>query len=248
MYIDESYNSKADHIVMSGLTIPLNKWNETNKKIEDLKRKYFKNQSMNLKAIRRKGYDQDSYWNSLSKQKQDEFNQELYDIICDKEHIIIAGLIVNSKMKDRNKELLFTLCYSFILERFEYFLDSKDSEGLIVIDKAESSKEVMNLQRKHSEYLKNGIPVKREDTRINIKGKDKIFKRYMRREIKRVCESILFLDDKSNNFLQLADIISYAIACRYNSKKESWYFNKIKGNIRCSSKGEIMGYGLKFFP
>ncbi len=233
---------------MAGFIIPLTKWSVLNKEIKDLKEKYFKNEYMNLKDIRRNKYDENQYWNSLTSEQKEEFNKEFYEIISRKDYTILAGIINKEGMEDKSKELQFYLSYSFILQRFEYFLDENDSQGIIIMDSAEASKEINELYDKHKRFLREGVPTKRKDLTLKVGGNEFSFKDYERRKITRVCENLLFLNDDDTNMLQIVDMISSAMFAKFNRKIDVW-FNKIKSNIRArKSDGLMLGYGLKFFP
>lgn len=247
MYVDESYDRKSNYTIMAGFIVPLSKWKELNFKIRDLKLNYFKESNINLKALRRKKYDKHKLWGSLTKEEKIQFNKEFYNIISQEDYVIIAGIIDKNKMKDKDKNLLFYLCYSFILERFEYFLDDKKSYGLVVMDYAEASKEIKSLQRTHKEALESGIRVRRKDLTLKISDKEYSFKGYKRRQINNVCEQIIFLNDNYNHILQVVDMIAAAIFAKFNRKTDNW-FEKIRQVIRTSGDGKILGYGLKFFP
>ena len=220
---------------MAGFSVPLSKWKEINRKIIRVKNNFFPdNPNINLKRIRRNKYDGDKSWENLSKERQDEFNSEIFNIICEKGNVIIASLIDKSKMNEKNKELSFYLSYSFIVERFQYFLEDIREEGIIIIDKAENSQEIKKLFNNHKDFLKNGVPVKGRFLKS-------------RKEINNICENMIFLDDNDTNLLQLVDIIASAINGKYNRNGDSW-FNRISSVIRKSKDGKIEGYGLKIFP
>jgi len=215
--------------------------------IIQLKIKFFSNSDMNLKAIRRKNYDDNKLWQRLSKKEKQEFNNEFYNLICKSNNLILAGIINKEKMDNRNKELLFYLAYGFIIQRYQYFLSEKREYGCIVMDIAESSEEIKNLYNSHKKFLKEGVPVKREDLILKTGKKEIAIKDYKKLPLKNICENLIFLNDTDNNMLQVVDMITAAMFAKYNRSCDIW-FNKIKSIIRSDSEGNIEGYGIKFFP
>ena len=182
LYIDESYDKKSNYVIMAGFSIHLSKWKETNRRVNLIKEQFFPdNPEINLKSIRRKNYEDNKYWEELTQERKNEFNTELYNLICEQGDIIIASLINKNKMDDKNKELFFYLAYSFIIERYQYFLSEKKEEGLVIMDKANNSPEIQQLYNKHKDFLKNGVSVKRDDKTLKLMGKEFILKERQRR-------------------------------------------------------------------
>ncbi|MFH1971789.1 MAG: DUF3800 domain-containing protein [Patescibacteria group bacterium] len=247
IYIDESYDKKSKYIIMVGFIVPLEKWRTLNNEITQIKLKYFLNPTINLKAVRRKNYDKDNCWESLTKEKKEEFNKEFYETICKNEYTLIIGIINKEKMDAKNKEFLFHLSYSFIIERYQYFLSDNNSYGIVIMDIAEANKEIKELRYSHRKFIKDGVPVKREDSILKLGEQEISFKDYKRLELKNICEDLIFLNDKNNNILQITDMIASAMFAKFNRNSDVWY-KKIEKIIRCSSSNKIEGYGIKFFP
>jgi len=247
IYIDESYDNKSKYILMVGFIIPLEKWRKLNDEITQLKIKFFSNVSMNLKNIRRKKYDKNNYWDSLDGIKKEEFNREFYEIICKDDYTIIVGGIDKEKMDEKGKGLVFRLSYSFIIERYQYFLSDKGVNGIVVMDIAETSEEIKDLFYVHKEFMREGVPVKRKDIILKSKGKEHPIKDYERKTLHNICEDLIFMDDRDNNMLQITDMIAAAMFAKFNRKNDVWY-NKVEKIIRKSDNGKIEGWGIKFFP
>lgn len=247
IYIDESYDSNSNYIIMVGFIVPFEKWKLLNNKIEQLKLKYFLNPFMNLKEIRRKNYDKNKHWESLSNEKKEEFNKEFYSIISEKDYTIITGIINKEKMNKKNKELLFRLCYGFIIQRYQYFLSEHKLYGIVIMDIAKASKEIQDLYLIHKNFMREGIPTEREDTTLKIKSEEILIKGYKKQAISNICENLIFLNDKEHNQLQITDMIAAAMSAKFNRNDDRWY-KKIEEIIRKSKDGKIKGYGIKFFP
>ena len=71
-------------------------------------------------------------------------------------------------------------------------------------------------------------------------------KSYERHGIENIIKNLIFIDDNHSNCLQVVDMICAAVTGKYNRNTDT-YFNRIESKFR-KRDGEIMGYGLKFFP
>lgn len=250
IYIDETYDSKSKYIVMAGFIIPLNRWNITNQGIINLKAKYFSNYLINLKSIRRKNYDKSGVhetWEKLEPKQKEEFNEEFYNLVCNENNCFICSLIDKEKMEKKGKERFFWLAYSFILQRYEYFLSEKKSCGIVIMDIAETSQEIKNLYSSHKECLSLGLPVQRRDMVLKVGNTETKLKDYERMPLKHICENLSFQQDNDNNMLQIVDMLAYGISGKYNFNQDRW-FKKIEKIIRKNSNGKMEGYGIKIFP
>jgi len=247
IYLDESYEKSSEYVIMVGFIAPLEKWKILNDEINQLKIKYFKDPYYNLKKIRRNKYDKEKIWDSLTQQQKDEFNNEFYEIITKEDYTIIASVIDKEKMENKTKELIFHLNYSFIIQRYEYFLSEHNSYGLAIMDEADASVEVRDLLHSHEGFLKEGVSVKREDIQFKLGTNEIYLKDYKKRQLNHICENLTFQDDEDNNMLQITDMIAAAMFAKFNRSSDVWY-NKIEKIIRHNSDGKIEGWGLKVFP
>ncbi|HII15274.1 MAG TPA: DUF3800 domain-containing protein [Nanoarchaeota archaeon] len=247
LYIDESYEASAQYTIMAGFIIPLSDWKQIDRQIKYLKEKYF-SYPLNLKVIRSPLHKEYSYFEKLSPKDKIQFNDELYEIICRPNHVIIASLINRHKMNSKNRNTLFRLAYGFIVQRFQYFLSEQKEEGLIIMDQAKNSGEIKQLSDIHLEWMKDGIPVAKKTKVTPTEGKwRRIETEYEKLKLKNICENLIFLDDEYNSLLQIADIVAAALSAHYNRNRSNW-FNKVKPIIRRSAKDEIEGFGIKEFP
>ena len=219
LYIDESHDKRDKHIVMAGFGMPITNWKSINFQIQQLKTKYFLNPSLNLKAIRRRKYEDNRMWESLSNEQKENFNQEFYNLICKSNHVVLAALINKEKMNNKNKELLFYLAYGFIIQRYQYFLSEKASFGCIIMDAAESSSEINRLYVVHRKFLSEGVPVMRDDIILKVGGVAHELKDYKKLSLNNIYENLIFLDDKDNNMLQIVDMVAAAISGKFNRNK-----------------------------
>jgi len=243
IYIDESYDKKSDYTIMAGFIVPLDKWKKLDKEVENLKIDFFSDPNMNLKSIRRKKYDKKELWESLSVERKKEFNKRFYDLIAVQDYTIIICLINNKKMDDKKKDLFFYLAYGFIVQRYQYFLSSKNDQGIVIMDIAEASAEIKDLFYAHKKFMREGVPTKRKD----FQWGEYTIKDYERLQLDNLAENLIFLDDSKSNMLQIVDMIAAATFANFNRGYSGWY-EKIENIIRCDENGNIEGYGLKSFP
>jgi hypothetical protein len=247
MYIDESYESKSKYIVLAGFILPEEKWSLLNEDIKNLKRNFFGKENINLKEIRRKNYDKEKKYKSLDKEKKAEFNEQFYKIVSRDDYTFIAALIDREKMDSKNKKFLFQLAYSFLIQRFQFFLQETKSRGMLIMDYSKNP-EIKNLSEYHQICLDKGVPIGYQIRELKIGDEITKLKVYDYMDLKSIVEHLLFLDDSCSNHLQVVDMICSAISYNYN-RNNDYFYKKIEKNIRrCGETGQIDGYGIKIFP
>jgi hypothetical protein len=248
MYVDESYDAGRKFVILAGFIIPLKFWHKLDYDLRHLKQRYFLDQHINLKHLRRHKYDAAALWEKLSEKEKSEFDDKLWSIIASPENTAIVAVIERERMEKDDKNLLFHLPYSFILERYEYFLSENHAVGIVIMDRANSSKEIIDLYYSHRKFLRGGIPVKRLPNPSPDKGKmRRLGKSYQYKQLTHVCEGLGFMDDDDSNFLQIADRIASAVSSKFNQKITRWY-DKLEPILRKGVDGKPDGYGLKLFP
>lgn len=248
-YIDESYDNNGRYTVLAGVIVPHNKWKILNDKIKNLKKEYFNDQNFNLKFIRRNNYHKEGKkWKKLSTQQKSDFNDKFFSILDDGITLIVS-VIDKDKMRRKDKNKIFKLAYSFLLERFEYFLDEfPDTYGMVVYDKAKSSKEVTCLSDLHRQIMEEGVTVDNHTIIDNPDGTiTPDYENKKRRPINNIIENMSFQSDNYNNFIQIADMAASAFSSEYN-RKITKYSAKYKTLLRKNDKGNVTGFGIKIFP
>lgn len=248
MYIDESYDNKASYIALVGIIIRSNEWKMVNDELDNLRKAKFKDETFNFKSIRRKNYDKKMIWKNLPDSEKRDFEAKLDNILKGKV-TVIAALIDRDKMNSKRKEFLFKLAYSFLIERFEYFLeDFPDCFGTVVMDEASESPEIKELIGFHKQILKDGVIVdKGEITSIVGNVIEYDFEKAIYKKTCRIVENLTFQKDDSSNFLQVADLIASAFSFEYN-RKISKFSSRYRSLLRKSDSGDVKGFGLKEFP
>lgn len=164
---------------------------------------------------------------------------------------LIVALIDRKKMRNKVTETYFKTAYSFLLERFEYFLEDFEScYGSVIMDEAKDSPEIKALKHLHKEDLKEGVRVWHGDLQIHDEnGKIKtIGKNLERREpLTRIVSNLIYEKDDDSNFLQVADLVAHAFATEYNRNIDK-FSSHYKELLRRGPNGKVEGYGLKIFP
>ena len=249
LYMDETYDDGQRYLIIASFICPASLWREINKGIYDLKEKYFGQKEFNLKAIRTSNkIDRGirSKWNELGSKKQEKFRSELAGVVTKPSCCIIASLIDKDKMVNKDRELQFELAHSFIMQRFDYFLQEHNGYGVMIMDEAVSSPVVTKLSDRHKGILQNGLPVK-----YLVKfGRNKIPAVIQTNQpTQRVVENLIFQDDNDSNFIQVADLVAAAISQKYNNGNDT-YYRLYESIIRRNPENnkETVGYGLKIFP
>ncbi len=248
LYIDESYDKHYKFTILAGVIVPHDRWRLINTQLNDLKKRYFGEEPFNLKDMRRHSYSRGKKWDNLTSTQQNDFNNE-YHKILDNGIQLVVSLIDKSKMNKKDKNTLFKLAYSFLVERFEYHLDSyQDSYGSIIYDSAHKSKEIENLVKEHKEILEKGVIVKGYsliDYGDGTYGFD--LNTPTRRAINKIIDNLTFQNDNDNNFIQIADLVAAAFSAEYNRNLSS-FSSPYKKLLRTDIHGEVLGYGIKIFP
>ena len=248
LYLDESYDKKSRYIILAGFIVNESEWGFINEEVKKLKIKYFKDPNINLKELRRKNYDENQSYNNLSPEERSKFNEELYRLLESENFTFLAALIDQSVLENKDKNFWFQLAYSFLIQRFQYFLQEKRSRGLIIIDQSKNE-EIKNLFFYHKKCLDEGVPVNTVLKKIeDSDGEVFLMKDYEYMDLTQIVEHLHFLDDDHSNHLQIADLICAAFYGKYN-RNADYYYKKIESRIRkCSKTGKIEGFGIKIFP
>lgn len=247
MYVDESYDSSRKFVILAGFIIPLKFWHKLDNDLKHLKQEFFLDRHINLKHLRRHKYDAHGLWEKLSEKQKCDFDDKLWGIIAAPENTAIVAVINREKMEKDDKSLLFYLPYSFILERYEYFLSENHTMGIVIMDRANNSMEIKDLYYSHRKFLRGGIAVKKLPDPPMKGNMIRLGKSYQYKQLTHVCEGLGFMDDDDSNFLQIADRIASAVSSKFNQNINKWY-DRLEPILRKGDDGKPDGYGLKLFP
>lgn len=164
------------------------------------------------------------HWNKLDHEKR---VKVIYSLIAENFKIIHIAINTYEIKKLKSKEL-YPYFMSYLIERVSYYVsDNKGKCNIIISTRQDNNKE-------KNKYLKNELMNKRKYHRINTK----------------CILDIKFQDNGKRNLLQLADVCcsSFSQAIKYNTDKEWEYVLKLNTNLNSSKTGNVIGYGIKFYP
>jgi len=256
IYVDESGDdgfSLTNHYVPGttptkyfqrcGVMVHDRQWRKINRLIDDFKDRYSIPDDVELHATeiisgQEKFYDHETkkrkrrknwYGKNLPRRQQREtLLLELCQLISSLNLTIIAVLIDKSKLLIDTEKVYKTIpkdnSWEYLIERVNLFLSTaKDRKGMFISDAIN-----MNIEKKHREFA------------------TAIYKTSTHVEGHRFIESILFEPSDSSNLLQIADVVSFAIFKKHETR-DVRYYNKLKNRI-FKHTGKIKGYGLKIWP
>lgn len=168
---------------------------------------------------------------TLTKEKKYELLNELYHTIDLLPITAISVGINKAMMKDTMPNWnIFNAAWTFLCERFDMFIDDNGdnmNKGLIIVDKSSKlpEKEVTAVVSRLRKYGSNYQAI---DT---------------------LAEEPIFIDSHLREGIQVADACAYATLKHLNGhEKFEKYWEAVRGKLRSSSGGSIIGYGLKVFP
>ena len=164
------------------------------------------------------------HWNKLNAEQR---IKVIYSLIAENFKIIHVAINTFEIEKLKAKQI-YPYFMSYLIERVSYYVTSRKASCNIYISTRQD-----NNKEKNNE-LKEELMNKRKYHKINVK----------------CINDIKLQENGKKNLLQLADVCcsSFAQAIKYNTDKEWEYVIKLGTNIYSSNKGNIIGYGIKFYP
>jgi len=233
---------------MIGLIVKARKVVEICQNIDRMVKKYlgkkysFLNGTVNLKWIRQTKHVR-SPFSKLRRKRRFQFSKEIYDILKSANCTLLCSVVYEgNSYQSAIKEALY-----FVLERFFYFLDGKDSVGMVVSDQPVSEKydyknEIIQLVRS-SEY------------------RGEMFR-------ERIYQDVFFTRDEWDPLIQVSDLVAANLSSyvrrsledislneladkhdfRYGLKsRENRLYKMIFPMVRRGPKRRIHGYGIKYW-
>jgi len=233
LYLDEAgISGKCSNHLLGGVIVNKKDWKDINDEIGKLKYEFFDTVFIDLKGLRRlnKKTIAKKHLNpffSLSPSEIDDFSHRLNNIILDGRLTYITTCIdkkeLNKLYPDKNDPYMWG--YQFLVERFDLFLQKKDTYGMIILEFS-NRKLKTSFENAHWQILDNGTGYQ---------------------QIKRIVENCHFCAGSRNNFTQIADLFINAVFVN-EEYDNSIFFNKYKPHVDCDETGDYNGYGLKRFP
>lgn len=246
MYIDESgdtvplsQNGKK-FLVLTGCIIHEDKIQVIEEKFRQIKNLFYQDPNIEIKSNFLRYANPDISENSPlklnSRSKYDELEVEMSDFLKSLD-IVLYSIIIDkeSYWEQYPAQNPYHIAYVFLLERFQKFLDHKNSLGICIIDPREGQTE------KH--FIGNELNTLHESMRHEDGS---IWKK-----CPRIIEKLLFSQSDKTIGIQIADLYCYPVfhIFEYNkTKDEYWRFKELTYPKLFRVENVVDGYGLKFFP
>lgn len=245
MYIDESGDTHPipqkgkNFFVLTGCVIYENNKIEIEKKLREIKGRFYQNPEIEIKSnfLRYANPDltQSSPIKLNDRKKYDELEGAVADFLKTIPIVLYSVVIHKTGYWSRYPaQNPYHAAYIFLLERFEKFLEEKDALGIAIIDPREGQVD------------KHFIGRELDDIHSNLRWNDGFW-----RKCPRIIEKVLFAESDKTIGIQIADLYCYPIfhIFEYDKKgDEYWRFCDVTLPKFHMAGSRIDGIGLKFFP
>jgi len=238
-----------NYFVMAGLVIKNEDVLKINRYIVDLKVKFFKTLSVEIKSdwlrnpYQRKKHYLDEY--KITEKQLNTFGAEISNVFPKfQKEIRLIGVVFDKRYyKNRKDNDPFCKTAQVLFERIEYFMNRLKSYTILVVDQMESS--LSPIRGRNGELL---------DVFLNKKKMEPTFVEAFAR-----IKDINFRRSRDENFLQLADLAAYNIFRQFvmygkeweDKNKKRWktyhYFSLLSQNFVEKNK-QVRGIGLCKLP
>lgn len=236
-------NLENKWFILSGAIFDINSFEKNRKIVADLKNKYWNNGTYTGKRVVLHAREIRKHMNCFNKKyiDYDKFIIDLADVI---EHMDFKTIIMASdKVKFFNRYYpnvhpLYEELFSYILERYSFFLNSyfnKSRKKGEVMFESRNEKEDQEVLSKAVNVYENGTYYVDSSKFKSING--------IHFNKKRTADN-----KKSYYMLEIADIMSYTVLRYLRDKEKNEIFDALKPKIITDRNGLALGYGFKFFP
>lgn len=211
LYLDDSgsvNNKDENYFVLGGIAVPENTIRWLTHQIESLAKIYYEkaSQLVEFHASEIFAGRPNAIWGKYCRPERKKALQDVLKIVTQTYANSVCFACAVHKDSFPNEDPVLK-AYEDVSSRFNMYLESQDSKGIIVIDKSSYEN---SLQKLTTTFRDEG----------NRWGS----------QLRSIIEVPLFVDSKSCRIIQLADHISYAVFRRYNAN-DLTYFNIIEGKI-----------------
>lgn len=246
MYIDESgdtvplsQNGKK-FLVLTGCIIHENDIAKVEEQLRSIKKKFFQNPDVEIKSNFLRYANPDLKESSPIKlNSREKYNQLEADMTTFLKEIPITlySVVIDKAAywEQYPSQNPYDIAYVFLLERFQKYLSTQEAYGICIIDPREGQVE------KH--YIGQELDRLHNKMRWDPSG--------ILTKCPNIIERLLFSTSDKTIGIQIADLYCYPIyhMFEYNKTKGSyWRFDELSLPKLYSHKGNIDGFGLKFFP
>lgn len=232
IFIDETEQNQTNYpfLCLCGIIVDCDDLLSVDKSIEELKWDYRVN---NLKDIR-----------SLKKDINMEFTNKLFEILSSNDVKIISSVIGDNTLfniksrNNNNKNVEFQKRFSalsFIIERFRYHVNRKNTEGVVIFDSLDKS--------------------------IEKSMKDHYFDFVNNNDFNSLFNTLMFNNDEYNNIIQVSDMVAKSLNGAFRQcldeyghlhafktdtlKDYNCYLNIYWPLFEKDSSGSVEGWGIK---
>jgi len=236
IYIDESGRpglSKKDyrkHLALVGVFINGAHWNQIAFDFNKIKLDIFGRNDIEFKSnhMRRKEspFDilSDENYQNLMNRLESFFRQASFTLIA---AVINIDALISQYIHPKDP---YELAYQFILERGNKMLMEKNDYGIIILDSKSGQIRINAGTQDHRLIVLTNLL--REKVKIN-----------------RILGDISFGDSRFMVGLQIADLAVYPFYHRFEYNKPDYItYQLMENKLRKGPRGEIEGFGLKYFP
>lgn len=241
MYVDDSgtsdINDDTKFFVTDGAIIHENDLNSMKDDIQNYKDVEFTGQLQGAEIHVYDIYKEKKAFAGIPLSKRTDLLQKLYSIINKIPMTTIVIGIDKQKFIRRHSDPDEILDYGYMLlvERFDNFLNDKNDNGIIRIDRSTDI---------HQPFL-NSL-----DTRV-LKIINKVRKRGTRWQsaATSIVEEPLFLPSHCRKGIQIADAVAYCSTRHVNGHTNfEVYWKVISSKLRTGPNGQVIGYGYRIYP
>ncbi len=239
MYVDESGTEqraeKSRYFVVSGVVVHENYVDVLERRMAQIRRELlperFQGHEIHVHHI----YKGDKAFRGITHNEIQKTLKGLYGSFLDMDFSVIV--VVIDKEKWFNSTYLEydvqQSAYTFLIERFDKYLQRKDSKGLIRIDRTSNKRNVLNAK---------------DERILTIINELRKFGGYWA-PIRRLVEPPLFLSSAESDGLQVADAIAYGTTGHLNNTTDfERYYQIIVQKAQKRYNGVPDGYGITIFP
>lgn len=242
LFLDESGTSSLKNIdpnfpvlVLTGMLISDESYHVLNERVTKLKEKYFPGKQVVLHRRDMRKYERgfEIFFDDVVKKH---FYDELNAILAECDYMLISSAVDKKKHIEQYGKLAddpYQIALTFVMERVVFEADGRGITTLNVSIESRGKKEDKIIASRYNQLLYRG------SYQVTVDR----FQRLFSQEIEH--------KKKTDNEIgiEIADLCAYPIARHVlNNSEPNPAFDVIKPKIRSSSRGEVIGYGIKVFP
>ena len=241
MYVDDSGNSdindRTNFFVTGGVIIHENALNSMKDDIQNYKDTEFTGQLQGAEIHVYEIYKEKKSFAGVPLQQRLNLLQQLYSIINQIPITTIVIGIDKRKFIQRHSDPKEILDYGYMLlvERFDKFLNEKNDNGIIRIDRSTNLQQAF-LNKIDSRILNIINKVRKKGTRWQTAATS-------------IVEEPLFLPSHLRKGLQIADAVAYCSTRHINGHQNfAAHWQVVYSKLRTGPNGQVIGYGYRIYP